>query len=82
MIRDEKVMPAFAAIQEIAIIARWRIGKNEDHQDIYGLLDGAEYLAGLACRGDDQTDAFESYLEMICEKHSCSQAIRIFREGK
>ncbi len=82
MIHDEKIKLAFAALQEILIIARWRIGKDGNTQDIYDLMDGAEYLAGLACRDDDQTDTFEHYLVALCDKHSCPHAIHAFRKTK
>lgn len=82
MIYDEKIKLAFAALQEIFIVARWRIGKDGNKQDVYSLLDGAEYLAGLACRDDDQTETFERYLVDLCDKHSCPQALRIFRGTK
>ena len=80
MIKKEKIVPAFSALQEIFIIARWRIGRKDENHDVYDLMDGAEYLAGLACREDDQTIVFEQYLEMLSQKHSCSEALRAFRE--
>lgn len=82
MIHDKKIKLAFAALQEIFIVSRWRIGKDGNTQDVYNLLDGAEYLAGLACRDDDQTDTFERYLVAFCDKHSCPQALRAYRETK
>lgn len=82
MINHEKIKPAFAALQEIFIVARWHLGKDINTENIYDLMDGAEYLAGLACRDDDQTDTFERYLVDLCDKHSCPQALRTFRETK
>ena len=80
MIAQEKTIPAFAAIQQIFIKARWMIGKRHDLNEVYDLLDGAEYLAGLASETSDKTKTFEDYLEMLCNKHSCKQALTIFRE--
>jgi hypothetical protein len=82
MIKPEKIFPAFAALQELFISARWKVGKGEKSEAIYDLLDGAEYLAGMASEAEDKTDSFEQYLEMLCERHSCHQALRAFREHR
>lgn len=82
MIKENKIIQAFAALKEISIAARWRFGKDYNPEEIYDLMDGAEYLAGLACRDDDQTNVFESYLEMLSEKHSCNEALRVFRKDR
>lgn len=81
MINNDKIVPAFLALQQIFILARWMVGKNQNSDAIYDLLDGAEYLAGLASRTEDKTDEFEKYLKMLCERHACSQALRAFEES-
>jgi hypothetical protein len=78
MIREEKIHNAFAAIQQIFISARSKIGDGEDSKMLYDLMDGAEYLAGLALRSDDQTDKFYKYLKMLCENHNCMNALRAY----
>lgn len=58
------------------------VGKSHDPESIYDMLDGAEYLAGLASRAEDKTDDFENYLKMLCERHSCSQALSVFEKSE
>lgn len=82
MIRENKIVPAFLALQQISISARWMVGKKMNPDSIYDLLDGAEYLAGLASRPEDKTNEFESYLKMLCERHSCSQALSVFEKSE
>jgi hypothetical protein len=82
MIRENKIVPAFLALQQIFISARWMVGKSHDPESIYDMLDGAEYLAGLASRAEDKTDDFENYLKMLCERHSCSQALSVFEKSE
>jgi hypothetical protein len=79
MIRETKIVPAFLALQQIFISARWMVGKNHDSKSTYDLLDGAEYLADLASRTEDKTEEFEKYLKMLCERHSCSHALSVFQ---
>jgi hypothetical protein len=78
MIQESKTVSAFLALQQIFISARWKLGKNINPNLLYDLLDGAEYLAGLASRAEDKTDEFEDYLRMLCERHGCSQALRVY----
>ena len=80
MIKANKIKPAFAAIQQIFISARWKIGAKENYQSFYDLMDDAEYLAGLACQDEDKTEIFESNLKMLSEKHACDHAWRLFNE--
>lgn len=82
MISKNKIVPAFLALQQIFIRARWMVGKNQNPEDIYNLLDGAEYLAGLASRTEDKTEEFDSYLKMLCERHACFQALSAFEESE
>ena len=78
MIKENKIVPAFKALQHIFITSRWMAGKGYNPESIYDLLDGAEFLAGLAARIEDKTEEFEDYLKMICEKHGCHQALSVF----
>lgn len=82
MIKENKIIPAFLALQQISILARWMVGKSQNPDSIYDLLDGAEYLAGLASRVEDKTEEFENYLKMLCDKHGCSQALSVFQESE